>query len=200
MTDQFRPDFQSLEQNIIDVIKEEEIKLGFRKETIRLYYPKESLDNLLNVNLSINELKRVLDGFCDYTEEKFGKLRYSCEDRRFCIVIPEKGVVYVHEQVEDRYFLKEFIDKIGAQDCSIDDILSVFNRYSNQVICEKVTHGEFDYLIYFKDGIPDTYRYCIKFEDCHAIYHRFTIADYDSFGFEKEHKITVDKDTNRVYY
>ena len=32
-------DFARLEKNIIDVIKEEQAKLGYRKEKIRLYYP-----------------------------------------------------------------------------------------------------------------------------------------------------------------
>ena len=31
--------FKRLEKNLIDIIKEEQAKLGFRKEEIRLYYP-----------------------------------------------------------------------------------------------------------------------------------------------------------------
>ena len=34
--------FEKLEQNIIDMIKEEQAKLGYRKESIRLYYPLSS--------------------------------------------------------------------------------------------------------------------------------------------------------------
>ena len=36
-------DFARLEKNIIDVIKEEQAKLGYRKEKIRLYYPLSSV-------------------------------------------------------------------------------------------------------------------------------------------------------------
>ena len=32
-------EYQKLEQNLIDLIKEEQMKLGYQKETIRLYYP-----------------------------------------------------------------------------------------------------------------------------------------------------------------
>ena len=39
-------DFARLEKNIIDVIKEEQAKLGYRKESIRLYYPLSSLVHL----------------------------------------------------------------------------------------------------------------------------------------------------------
>ncbi len=183
MTDQLKPGFKSLEENIVDVIQEEQIKLGYRKETIRLYYPMESINHLLGTSLSITELIRTLDSFCKYVENRLGKLEYFFADKRFCIVIPETGASYVHEEVEDRFFLREFIDKISRHNCGIDEILQVFHRYSDNVIYEKVTHGEFDYLIYFADGVPDPYRYCIRFEDCHAIYHRFTVADYESFGF-----------------
>ena len=31
--------YQKLEQNLIDVILEEQAKLGYRKEAIQLYYP-----------------------------------------------------------------------------------------------------------------------------------------------------------------
>ena len=38
--------FDKLEQNIIDMIKEEQAKLGYRRENIRLYYPLSSLVHL----------------------------------------------------------------------------------------------------------------------------------------------------------
>ena len=37
--------YHRLENSIIDVIKEEQAKLGYRKEEIRLYYPLSSLDH-----------------------------------------------------------------------------------------------------------------------------------------------------------
>lgn len=179
-------DFESLKNNIIDVIKEEQIKLGFREETIRLYYPMDSLNSLLDAKMSINQLLNALEQFCLYVKECFGEVQYSRNDKRFCIVIPPKGVSYVHKEVKDRIFLKEFIEKISTCHCNIEDIKAIFQRYSDKVKCSKVTHGEFDYLLYFEDGKPDRYIYCIKFEGCHTIYHRFTQADYNSFGFSQE--------------
>ena len=35
--------YDKLERNLIDIIKEEQAKLGFFKEDIRLYYPLSSL-------------------------------------------------------------------------------------------------------------------------------------------------------------
>ena len=37
--------YDKLEKNLIDIIKEEQAKLGFFKEDIRLYYPLSSLNH-----------------------------------------------------------------------------------------------------------------------------------------------------------
>ena len=37
--------YDKLERNLIDIIKEEQAKLGFFKEDIRLYYPLSSLNH-----------------------------------------------------------------------------------------------------------------------------------------------------------
>jgi hypothetical protein len=180
---QYEPTFQELENNIIEVIKEEQIKLGYASETIRLYYPLESICNLLGSNYTITELYDILDQFCEYVKTRLGEVEYFNTEARYCFVIPPKGVDYVHESIEENYFLIDFIEKISKHDCTLDDLLKIFNKYSNNVICEKMNNGEFDYLIYFKDQSPDDYKYCIKFESSHAIYHRFTKADYENFGF-----------------
>lgn len=154
--------FESLENNIIDVIKEEQIKLGYREETLRLYYPMESINNLLGAVLTIDKLSEVLYEFCIYLKDRFGDVEYYRNNTRYCFVIPPKGVTFVHEEVKDPIFLQEFIETISTHDCSLDDILSVFHRYSDNVICDKVDNGEFDYLICFENEVPDAYRYWHK--------------------------------------
>ena len=70
---------------------------------------------------------------------------------------------------------------------------------SNERLCELAQAGdtaarvkerrmteEFDLLLYFPDGKPDSYYYCLKQEGEHVLYHRFTREDYLSFGFEEE--------------
>ena len=54
-------EYQKLEQNLIDLIKEEQMKLGYQKETIRLYYPADSLLRLLGKELSIEKLQQELE-------------------------------------------------------------------------------------------------------------------------------------------
>lgn len=177
------PDFNALENNIIDVIKEEQIKLGYARETIRLYYPIESVNNLLKGNYPLKELPGILDLFCEYVKPRLGNVTHSNKETRFCFIIPPNGVTYVHDEVEDRYFLRDFINIIDNHNQTLNEILNVFHRYSDSVICTKMDNGEFDYLIYFSDRLPDAFMYCLKFENSHVIYHRFTKADYESFGF-----------------
>ncbi len=180
---QKEPDYKALENSLIDIIKEEQIKLGYKSETIRLYYPMDSIQHLLGITGTAEELKEVLNQFCRQVIGTLGGVTYTNRDNRFCMIIPPEGVTYVHEKVAENHFLKDFIQKIGEHACALEDILEVFHRYSDHVLCEPMTNGEFDYKIMFEDGKPDHYRYCIKFEGCHAIYHRFTKADYEEFGF-----------------
>ena len=42
---------------------------------------------------------------------------------------------------------------------------------------------EFDWLVYFEDGKPDAFFYCLKDDMGHVTYHRFTREDYEAFGF-----------------
>ena len=44
--------FIALEKVICDTIKEEQIKLGYQKETIRLYYPMSSLVHILEEDIT----------------------------------------------------------------------------------------------------------------------------------------------------
>lgn len=183
MSIQQEPDYKTFEDSIIDIIKEEQIKLGYHRETIRLYYPMESINHILGTDFSMKELQAVLDKFCLYVKARLGEVKHSNKEARFCIMIPPEGVTYVHEEVEEKAFLREFIAKIQEHGVVLEDFLEVFRRHSEKVRCEKIGDDEFDYVIYFEDGQPDEYRYCIKFEDFHTIYHRFTKADYESFGY-----------------
>lgn len=38
------PEYDVLIQNLIDVVQEEQIKIGYRKEVVRLYYPAKSVN------------------------------------------------------------------------------------------------------------------------------------------------------------
>ena len=74
--------YQNLEQNIIDVIKEEQAKLGYRLEEIRLYYPLSSVNHLLNTTGSAEETLQRLADFGAFTADRLGVVTASCRKER----------------------------------------------------------------------------------------------------------------------
>lgn len=185
-------DFKKLEENITEVIKEQQIKLGYRRERICLYYPLKSLNRLLGTKCNLEQIYPVLESFCATEKEWFGDIQVTNEGKRFCLTIPPKGVEYVHEKLDEDDFLVRFIQVISQHGCTLNDIFQVFGKYSDKIHAEKMTGEEFDYLIYFEDGIPNHYRYCITDEGCHMIYHRYTQEDYVDFGFAEGKRIPVE--------
>ena len=172
-------DFLSLKNNLIEVTKEAQIKLGYTKDSIGFYYPLASLNSLLDSDLDEKAMCEALQEFSVFAQKELGNISISREKKRFCIKIPKEGVEYVYKTYSDTGFLTDFIMTIGKCHLHFDDILQVFRQYSDCVVYEKMDSEDFDYVIYFEDGKPDDFRYCIKFEACGAIYHRFTKKDYE---------------------
>ena len=158
-------DFARLEKNIIDVIKEEQAKLGYRKEKIRLYYPLSSLNHFFQLDVDETGMQEKLE--------------------RFCFHIPEEGAEYVHNNMKENEFIKDLIGLISHHGCKMEDIFELFRQHSDQITIEEMHSDEFDYMICFENDPENTYRYCFKDEGCHIIYHRFLPEDYEEFGFGK---------------
>lgn len=175
--------FAALKKNLIDMVQEFQVKLGFSRDPVSLYYPLESLNRLLGAQLDAAGMRRALKDFAAAAEPELGRIAVSGEGERFCLRIPEAGVVYVRESAPDNGFLRDFVAATLRFGATIDDLLAVFRRYSGDVVCEELANGEFDYLIYFAGGEPDDYRYCVRLEPEHAVYHRFTPQDYAALGF-----------------
>lgn len=172
---------ERLLKNIIDQMKEAQIKLGYDKETIRLYYPTESLNAILETNCaSGKEMLSLLNN--SFTEESIlGHLEFAVRGGRIEICIPPQGSEYVHQNVKEPAFLVDMINLFRSNHhCTLEDICQVFEKYSKDYVCEKTPEDmEFDYTMYFKDQSIDEYYYCIKMEMGHTIYHRFTKEDYE---------------------
>lgn len=176
-------EYEKLEKNIKAVVKENQIKLGYRKETVRLYYPLSSLNRYLGVSFTCEQMQEAMLSFAKHFSSQYGQLQISNEGERFCFCLSEEVSAFVHEHTESGGFLYDLITLVSKHGIGIDDLIALFHQYSHCVHFEKVTHGEFDYLIYFEDGVPDDFRYCITEEGSHIIYHRYTKEDYEDFGF-----------------
>ena len=121
--------------------------------------------------------------FCDEVKEFFGQIEVTNNGERFCFKVPDAGVEYVHENMAENEFICGLVKLVSGHGCTIEKIREYFLSYNNDIHYEKTKNGEFDYLLYFNNGIPDKYYYCFTVEECHVIYHRFLKHDYEDFGF-----------------
>lgn len=128
-------------------------------------------------------MQHAMEEFSDHACDRLGKVTASSKNGRFCITLPPQASDYVHENRKPSEFLVRFIGTVARHGCTLDEVMDVFHAYSDHVHMEKTTGTGFDYLVYFEDGIPDDYRYCLSLEGEHMIYHKFTPEDYEDFGF-----------------
>lgn len=204
-------DYSNLERSLIDVIKEEQAKLGYYREDIRLYYPLSSLNHFLGTDVNADKMQKILEGTGENVDEtrnivegkeagsataepivagmnarlsdKLGMVEVSHRGDRFCFHILPEGVEYVHENTKENEFIRELVNLVAKYGCTINQIYELFTARSDRVGREKMDNGEFDERIWFEDDADDPYYYCFKQEGGHMIYHRFLPEDYEDFEF-----------------
>ena len=176
-------DYHKLERSLMDVVKEEQAKLGYRKEEIRLYYPLSSLNHFFDTQADAEEMEQILKGFAEDTKDRLGNVLSSHKGDRFCFYIPGQGAEYVHEHMAENEFIRELVELVGRHGCTLDEIQKLFEAQGKPLHMEPINNGEFDLLIRFENDSEDPYYYCFKDEGCHIIYHRFLPEDYADFGF-----------------
>ncbi len=170
--------FKRLEKNLIDNIKEAQLKLGYDNRPMSLNYMASSLKNLLGADVTDD----LLSAFSEYVSPKLGTLTFHPIKGGICITIPTEGTAYV-SSLSGYDFLAELIEKVSGH-ASLEEVTAVFHKYSDNVVIEESESEEFDLLAYFPDKTPDEYYYCLAAEPCisggcHAMYHRFIHEDYE---------------------
>ena len=187
--------YERLEKSLIDLVKEEQAKLGYRKEMIRLYYPLSSLNHFMETNADSEEMQELLADFPKAAEDIFGEVGITHAKDRFCFALSEKASEYVHENMKPNEFIKELVELVAKHGCTMEDIEVLFRSHSDKIVAEPMDNGEFDWMIQFEEG-EDKYYYCFKDEGCHIIYHRFLPEDYADFDFKPDKKIRNRGNTN----
>ena len=182
--------YERLEKSLIDLVKEEQAKLGYRKEMIRLYYPLSSLNHFMETNADSEEMQELLADFPKAAEDIFGEVGITHAKDRFCFALSENASEYVHENMKPNEFIKELVELVAMEDIEV-----LFRSHSDKIVAEPMDNGEFDRMIRFEEG-EDKYYYCFKDEGCHIIYHRFLPEDYADFGFKPDKKIRNRGNTN----
>ena len=128
----------------MDTVTEQQLKLGYRFEHVRIYYPLQTLNRLLGVEKNASQMEDMLSCFCDAIKDKYGPIRISVKEDRFCFLIPPEGNEYIHSHGTDNGFLEELIHTVSHHGCQLEEILSLFHKYSDHVHIEQTKHGEFD--------------------------------------------------------
>lgn len=177
--------YKCLAQSLIDIVKEQQAKLGYRKEIVRLYYPLQSLNHFFEAHMTEQQMLEVLatEQLPGELTGTIGEIKVTAKNERFCIEIPPQGSEYVHENTADNEFIKELIELVGKHGCTIDEIIALFRKYSDDIEIKDMDNGEFDCYVRFLNDPADKYYYCFHDEGCHIIYHRFLPEDYADFGF-----------------
>ena len=173
---------EKLQKNLIDLIKEEQAKLGYRRESVRLYYPLQSLQHFYHCLDSADEMQTRLLDFSETVANTLGAVEISRKGDRFCFVIPESGTEYVHTQMKENEFIRQLVELVGRHHATMEQIRTLFEAQEAPCIITDMDSEEFDVMIRFTEG-DDPYYYCFKDEGCHMIYHRFLPEDYMDFGF-----------------
>ena len=174
--------YQRLEESLTDLVAEEQAKLGYRKEEIRLYYPLSTLNHFFAAQFSAEEMQEALIGFSDASSERLGKTTVTHKAERFCFHLSPEASEYVHEQKAKNEFIEQLVALLSRHDITLEQVTAFFKSWDEACEVEPVNNGEFDILIRFR-GRDDRYYYCFKDEGCHIIYHRFLPEDYEDFGF-----------------
>ena len=169
--------YKELEKNLQDLIAEEQAKLGYRQEAIRLYYPLSSLNHLLiagadaaqdgkkTKKLSAEEMQKELELFARTVQDKFGNIAISHKKERFCFFLPEQATQYVHDRQGENAFIYELVALLAQHDTTMEDIIHLFEKQADPCEVININNEEFDTLIRFIDS-DDRYFYCFSKKHC----------------------------------
>ena len=88
--------YKLLEEILADLILEEQAKLGYRKESIRFYFPLSSLRHIFKNASNADEMQSLLADFPAFMQEHYGAVNVSHRMERFCFQLSEQASEYVH--------------------------------------------------------------------------------------------------------
>lgn len=176
---------EQLERHIIDTIKEWQMKIGYKEENMRLYYPDVSLIGMLELpeGTTEKELKKNLAVFTEIVSERLGQIEISNVGDRYCLNVPVEGCRYISENVPDSELLKNLLVVLNRRENDMDQVRRVFEDYAteHQGTCVEEDHESegLGLVFYYTSEEADPYVYCMEQDDFGITYHRFSRSDYN---------------------
>ena len=176
---------EQLERHIVDTIKEWQMKIGYKEENMRLYYPAVSLIGMLELpdDTTEKELKKKLAVFAESVRERLGQIEISNVGDRYCLNVPAEGCKYISEKVPDSELLKNLLAVLNRRENDMDQVRRVFKEYATEHhgTCVEEDHESegLGRVFCYTSEETDPYVYCMEQDDFGITYHRFSRADYN---------------------
>ena len=133
--------YKKLQDSLIDVIAEEQAKLGYMKEPIRLYYPLSSLHHFFESEGDAEAMQESLGGFPEATKEIFGEVQVSHKGDRFCFFLSENATEYVHEHRDENAFIFALVQLLTKHGTTLDEVKELFRSQTSECAMEPMDNG-----------------------------------------------------------
>ncbi|MBR1867540.1 MAG: DUF3877 family protein [Clostridia bacterium] len=172
-------DFQRLLDNVLDVTREMQIKVGVSDDCVSLYYPDRAIVNLLGKDYS-DRKDAILKEFCEFAAKNEACISFSTDKfGRVCFKLDKKTVEFALADMSKCAFLKELVNfVVNCKNPEFRDIENLFKKFNCGAVVKRADDDEFNCLAYFPSGDPDDFIYCIDIEKDHVHYHRLTPMDF----------------------
>ena len=95
---------------MIDIIKEEQAKLGFRKEEIRLYYPLISLNHFFEADDDVDEMQTRLEQFPEEVKKKLGDICVTHKKTDSACIFRNREVSMYMNIRQKNEFIKKLVE------------------------------------------------------------------------------------------
>lgn len=171
-----------LYDDIVNQIKESQIKLGYVPESVQLFYKKDGLESRLGRPVgSLRETAAMLAASDLFANSPLGTVEFAPSKGRLCVTVSPEGARYVHENVPASDFLVALIGLFGCgAHPGRDEVLELFAQFGSYQLADAPAGADFDYRVSFDDPSVDPHVYCFKQEGSLLTYHRLTQEDYIS--------------------
>lgn len=129
--------YKRLEESLTDMVTEEQAKLGYRKETIRLYYPLESLNHLFACEAPVEDMQKMLADFPNCTTHGFEIAEISHKGDRFCFQLAPAASEYVYRNREKNIFIYDLVKLLQQNGTTLQNMIDFSENGMRHVLLKK---------------------------------------------------------------
>lgn len=171
----------TMKQLFYDLLKEQQIKLGYYEGSSALFFPEKSFDHLLG----IRDEMRCEKGICrqmrcekiaelkEKLEPTLGEVKITKLGERFRVEISATGNAYVHEHVKEDPFTLDMVALFSNHHVSLKQVKDLFLKHDEHYEFMEVEGSGFEYIFSLSDKQKHPYYYLMHQDGEHMTYHRY---------------------------